>query len=111
MKKFLVVYRMDMEAMKKMMETSTPEDRQKGMDEWKVWMQTNAGHFADMGAPAGKNTHITAQGATAMSNDIAGYSVLQAESMEAATAILLTNPHFKMPGATVDLMEITPMGM
>lgn len=102
---------MDMDAMKKMMETASAEDRQKGMDEWKTWMQTNADHFADMGAPVGKNTHVSASGATVMSNDIGGYSVLKAESAEAAAAMLADNPHFKMPGATVDLMEIPEMAM
>ena len=110
MKKFLVLYRMDMEAMKKMMETSTPEDRQKDMDGWKVWMQTNMAHFADMGGPTGKNMQVTAGGAAPKSNDLGGYSIVQAESLEAATAMLADNPHLKMPGATIDLAEITAMG-
>ena len=102
---------MDMEAMKKMMETSTPESRQQGMEAWKTWMSTNAGIFADMGGPVGKNTQVSATGAMQMTNDIAGYSVVKAESVESATALLAGNPHFGMPGATVDLMEIMPTGM
>ena len=111
MKKFLVLYRMDMEAMKKMMETASAEERKKGMEEWGVWMKKHAGDFADMGAPTGKNTEVSASGAAEKSNDIGGYSILQAESKEAAEALLKDNPHFKMPGATVDMAEIMPMGM
>lgn len=100
---------MDMDAMKKMMETASPEDRQKGMDEWKTWMQSHQEIFADMGGPTGKNFSVTSSGATAHSNDVGGYSIVQAESIEAATAALAGNPHFSMPGATIDLAEIVTM--
>lgn len=109
MKKFLVLYRMDMEAMKKMMETSTPEERQKGTQEWKDWMAANAAHFADMGGPIGKNTSVSPAGAQDMSNDIGGYSIVQAESKEAAIELLKSNPHFTMAGSTIDIAEIVSM--
>ncbi len=111
MKKFLALYRMDLEAVKKFMAESTPEQRKDGMAEWGAWMKNHTADMADMGAPLGKNTQVSASGATEMSNDIMGYSVLQAESKEAALAILADNPHMKMPGATVDLAELGSMGM
>ena len=111
MKKFLVLYRMDLAAMKKFMSESTPEQRKGGMDEWGVWMKNHMADMADMGAPLGKNTVVSATGAVEQSNDIMGYSVLQAESKEAAAKILADNPHFKMPGTTVDLAEAMPMEM
>lgn len=100
---------MDMEAMKKMMTESTPEQRQAGMDSWKVWMAAHTADMSDMGGPVGKNSHVSKEGATEMSNDVAGYSVFQAESKEALTALLADNPHFDMPGATVDMMEVLSM--
>ncbi len=109
MKKFLVIYRMDMEAMKKMMSEASAEDKQKGTDEWKTWMEAHHADFADMGGPTGKNTQVTATGATEVSNDVGGYSVIQAESKEAAVAMLAGNPHFSMPGSTIDLAEIVSM--
>jgi hypothetical protein len=109
MKKFLVLYRMDMDAMKKMMETTSKEEREKGMAEWGTWMAAHKADFADMGGPVGKNTAVTTGGATETSNDLGGYSVVQAESKEAAVALLKDSPHFKMPGATVDLMEVVSM--
>ena len=111
MKKFLVLYRMDMEAMKKMMETASAEDRKKGMDEWATWMKSNMSIFADMGGPTGKNMQVTSAGMTQMSNDIGGYSIVQAESAEAAAEMLKTNPHFQMPGSVIDLAEIVSMGV
>jgi hypothetical protein len=106
MKKFLVLYRMDMAEMKKMMETTTPEQRNAGMAEWGVWMKNHAADMVDGGAPVGKNTTISASGANEVSNDLGGYSIVQAESKETAIKLLSDNPHFKMPGATVDLAEI-----
>lgn len=100
-----------MEAMRKMMAETSPEDRQKGMAEWGVWMQSHAADFADMGGPTGKNMSVTKGGASEVSNDIGGYSVVQAESKEVAARLLADSPHFSMPGASADLMEIVPMGV
>jgi len=111
MKKFLVLYRMDMVAMQKMMQETSAEDRKKSMGEWAEWMKENAAMFADSGAPVGKNMQVSSSGATQVSNDIGGYSIVQAESADAAAKLLAGNPHFQMPGATIDVMEIMPMGM
>ena len=101
---------MDMAAMRKMMETSSAEDKKKGMDEWGAWMKKNMGIFADMGGPTGKNMQVTSSGMKQVSNDIGGYSVVQAESAEAAAKALAGNPHFQIPGAVIDLAEIMQMG-
>ena len=101
---------MDMDAMKKMM-TENPEAGKKGMEEWGMWMKNHMADFADPGAPIGKNSQVSASGAADKSNDIAGYSIVQAESAEAAAKMLATNPHFQMPGATIDMAEIMQMGM
>lgn len=100
---------MDMEAMRKMMEETSAEDRKKSMGEWGMWMKNHMADFADSGAPVGKNTQITTGGASDMSNDIGGYSIVQAETKEAAAKLFADNPHLKLPGAVVDLMEIVPM--
>jgi len=110
MKKFLALYRMDMDAMKKMMEESSKEEREKGMGEWKTWMMAHTADMADMGGPVGKNTVVSTSGATESRNDLGGYTVFQAESKEAVVALLADSPHFSMPGAVVDVMEITQMG-
>ena len=101
---------MNMAEMKKMMETSSAEDRKKGMEEWGAWMKKNMAIFADMGGPTGKNMQITPSGMTQVSNDIGGYSIVQAESAEAVAKLLANNPHFHLPGSTIDLAEIVSMG-
>lgn len=101
---------MDMAAMQKMMAESSPEQRKKGMEEWGTWMKSNAALFADMGGPTGKNTEISPSGALQKSNDIGGYSIVQANSIEEASTALKTSPHFQMPGAVIDIAEIVAMG-
>ncbi len=109
MKKFLVLYRMDMAKMKELMATMTPEDQKKDMAEWGEWMKANMASFADGGAPVGKNMEVSASGSVQKSNDVGGYSILQAETIEEAAKIIATGPHVKMPGATTDVMEIVAM--
>lgn len=109
MKKFLAIYRMDAAEMQKMMATMTPEQRQKGMAEWEAWMKENAASFADRGGPAGKTKKVAASGITDTRNDIGGYSIVQADSYDAAAALFAGSPHLSMPGATVEVMEITSM--
>lgn len=109
MKKFLVMYRMDMAEIKNYMATMTEEAKKADMAEWGAWMQQNMEHFADAGGPLGKNLQVSSAGASEVSNDLAGYSIVNAESKEAVAALLSGSPHLKMPGTTTDVMEIISM--
>ena len=109
MKKFLVIYRMDMAKMREMMATTSKAEQDKGMQEWGAWMEANKSSFADSGAPAGKNTSVSTGGAEEHSNDVGGYSIMQGESKEAVIEVLKKSPHLMMPGATCDVMELMSM--
>ena len=111
MKKFLVLYRMDMAKMREIMANSTPEQQKESMNEWRLWMEKHAASFADGGAPAGKNTQVTASGASEVSNDVGGYAIMQGNSKEEVVAVLAESPHLKMPGTTTDVMELLEMEM
>lgn len=100
---------MDMTKIKEYMATMTDEAKKADMEEWGAWMQKNMAHFADAGGPVGKNTQVTAAGASEISNDVAGYSIVNAESKEAVVALLADSPHLKMPGTTTDVMEVMAM--
>lgn len=102
---------MDMAKMKESMATMTPEDQKKEMAEWGEWMKANMASFVDDGNPVGKNTEVSASGIVQKSNDVGGYSIVQAETMEDAAKIIASGPHVKMPGATTDVMEIVEMKM
>ncbi len=110
MKKFMVLYMMPAAVMAEMMKNSTPEMREKGMKEWKDWMETHKADLAEFGGSFGKNMRVTKEGGTMQSNDLGGYSVIQAESQEAVANILADNPSFSdMPGSYIEVMEIMTM--
>jgi hypothetical protein len=72
-------------------------------------MKKNLSSFADHGGPVGKTKRVAANGVSDTKNDIGGYSIVQAESYEAAAALFGDNPHLALPGATVEIMEIVPV--
>jgi hypothetical protein len=110
MKKFMVLYMMPVGAMEEMMKNSTPEMREKGMQGWKMWMENHKSDLADMGAGFGKNMRVKKEGSMMESNEIGGYSIIQAESQEAVAQILADNPSFTdMPDSYIEVMEIMSM--
>ena len=110
MKKFLVLYMADAAAFEKMMQASTPEQRQKGMEAWMKWMGAHKASLVDGGAPLGKSKRVDTKGASDTKNDIGGYSIVQADSAEAATKLFgKDHPHLQMPGGWVEVIETMPM--
>ena len=69
------------------MKNSTPEQQKKGMDAWMKWMNANKTSIVDGGAPLGKTKRVDSNGSSNTKNEIGGYSVVQAESHDAATKI------------------------
>lgn len=110
MEKFLVLYMAPAESMNEMMKDMTPEQAKSGMEEWTNWMNERKEHFADMGAPAGKTKRVTLAGVEDIKNDVTGYSIVQAESHEAAAKIFENMPHYQIRGAYVDVMRLADMG-
>jgi len=108
MKKFLVLYKAPVEAFAQMMK-ATPEQQKAGMDAWMAWGKKAASSIVDMGAPLGKALRVTPSGVSPTSNDLGGYSILQAESKEALAATLKGHPHFMMPDSSIEITELMPM--
>jgi hypothetical protein len=108
MKKFLVLYRgtaAGFEQMKK----STPEQQKASMEAWMTWSKKAASSIVEMGSPLGRSVHVTESSAAPSSNDLGGYGVMQAESADALVAALKGHPHFMMPGASIDVVEMMPI--
>jgi hypothetical protein len=110
MKKFVVLYMASRADFEKMMENSTPEQQKKGMDAWMKWMDDNKSSIVDGGAPLGKTKRVDSKGASNIKNEIGGYSIVQAESPDAATKLFgKDHPHLQMPGAWIEIIEIMPI--
>jgi hypothetical protein len=108
MKKFLVLYKAPTSAFEQMKAT-TAEQQKAGMDAWMAWGKKAAPAIVDMGAPLGKSLRVTTEGTSPTTNDLGGYSILQAESKEALAEALKGHPHFMMPGGFIEVIEFMPM--
>lgn len=110
MKKFMALYMSPAVAMEQMMKDSSSDDMRNEMKLWEIWMEENKDSIVDGGDPLGKTKQATVDGVTDIKNEIDGYSIVQAESHEAAMELFGANhPHFNVAGATIDVMEIVPM--
>ncbi len=108
MKKFLVLYKAPTASFQQMM-SATPEQQKAGMEAWMAWGKKAASAIVDMGAPLGKSLRVTPTESSPSTNDLGGYSVLQAESKEELAKTLDGHPHFMMPGGFIDVVEIMPI--
>ena len=68
------------------------------------------GAIVDMGSPLGKTKRADARGISDTSNAMAAYTIVQAESHEAAAKIFENHPHFTIfPGEAIEIMECLPI--
>ena len=111
MKKFMVLYMAGSADFEKMMKTSTPEQQKKGMNAWMKWMGKHKKSLVDEGAPLGKTKRVDAKGASNAKNGVGGYSIVQAQSHDAAAKLFgKSHPHLQMmPGGWIEIVEIMPM--
>jgi hypothetical protein len=108
MKKFLALYLGSPDAMKKWV----PTDAQKkaGMEAWMKWATDNGRAIVDHGSPLGKTKRIDKSGVSDTRNAVGAYTIVEAESHEAAAALFVNHPHFTIfPGESVEIMECLPM--
>ena len=109
MKKFMVIYHAPASAQEKIAE-STPEQMQEGMKPWMEWAEKCGDGLVDMGSPLGNGQKITTSGSEPSSHSVAGYSILQAEDMEGAKAMLMEHPHLKWTeGCEIEVHEMMPL--
>jgi hypothetical protein len=109
MKMFLVLYRAPTSGFEQM-KNATPEQQKAGMDAWMAWGKKAHASIVEMGAPLGKSLRVSKGGAASpTTNDLGGYSILQAESKEALAKTLEGHPHFMMPEGWIEVVEIMPV--
>jgi hypothetical protein len=74
-------------------------------------MAANQKSIVDGGAPLGKTKRVDQKGVSDARNDIGGYSVVEADSHDAAAKIFgKDHPHLQMmPGTWIEVTEIMPL--
>jgi hypothetical protein len=113
MKRFLAVYTGSPAAMDqwKAMDPRQREEKEKaGKAAWKQWVADHQNAIVDQGAPLGKTKRVSSDGASDYRNNLAAYTVVQADSHEAAARMFEGHPHFTIfPGESVEVMECLPL--
>jgi hypothetical protein len=81
-----------------------------GIAAWKAWVEKYQGAIVAMGGPLGKTKKITQRGIEDISNDMGAFTVVRAESNEAAAKLFENHPHFTIfPGEAVEVMPVLPI--
>jgi len=109
--KYMVLYRSSVPASEQMATaSSSPEAAQAGMQLWMDWAGRVGSAMADMGTPLEPVAVLDSAGgsATAGSPFIGGFSVLEADSVDAVKGLLDNHPHFQAPGASIEVLEYLP---
>src|SRR5207247_11205650 len=109
MKRFLVTYLAPASVIadwKKTDPAQRKEAETKMQAQWKKWMTDNAKMFVDVGAGVGKTKLVNTQGTSDTKNDIMLYSVVEAESHEAAAKSFEGHTHFQIPQSSIVVMEM-----
>lgn len=99
MPRFLVLYHSSISA-GEMMANTTPEQAEAGMEAWMGWAGRWASAVVDMGSPLDNGRRVVGQSVTAVPSGITGYSIVEADSADAAAEIFVDHPHFQTPAET-----------
>lgn len=90
-----------------------PEEQQKIMEEWGAWYGMMGENVVDGGAPFGASKHIVSAGTIADGplgdTPATGYTVISAESLDAAASACANHPHINH-GGQVQVFEWIDMG-
>ncbi len=92
------------------MKDATPEDMKSGMEAWMAWAEQCGDGLVDLGSPLSGGRKVSDSGHSASQRSVVGYSILQAEDMEGALALLEGHPHMGWAeGCEIEVHECLPL--
>jgi hypothetical protein len=81
-----------------------------GMAGWKAWVEKHQSAIVGMGGPLGKTKKVSQRGTEDISNEMGAFTVVRADSHEAAAKLFENHPHFAIfPGESVEIMPVLPI--
>ena len=108
MKKFIVTFHAPASAMEQMggMASASPEEQKQAMEPWMAWAERAGSALVDPGSPLMGGLTLSKSGSSPSDKGVVGYSILQAEDMQAAKALLGDHPHLEwMAGCEIEVYE------
>lgn len=86
------------------------EQAQEWRAQWTAWMEKAGPAFADPGAPFGPSTSLVDDGSRAGAASLTGYSIVEADSLDAAAALANGHPYLSEgKGNAIDIYELMPV--
>ena len=111
MKKFVVIYYAPTSNVEQM-SAASPEEMQKVMGGWMDWIAKCGDALVDIGTPLGDGQQLSKSGSSPSDKNVTGYSIMQAEDIQRAIALLQGHPHLEMgSGFEIEVHESMPMPM
>jgi hypothetical protein len=91
-------------------ETARRSREQEGMAAWKGWVEKHRDAIVTMGGPLGKTKRVAQGSVSDVSNHMGAFTVVRADSQEAAAKMFEKHPHFSIfPGDAVEIMPVLPI--
>jgi hypothetical protein len=91
-------------------ESERKAKEQAGMAAWHAWVAKHQAALAQMGGPLGKTKRVGLGGIADTGNEMGAFTVVRAESHEAAAKMFENHPHFAIfPGEAVEIMPVLPI--
>ncbi len=89
---------------------ASPEEGAKLKAKWKAWVGGLGDAVVDPGTPLGKSRTVNSDGVSddGGSNPLMGFSIVKADSMDAALELAKACPHLEI--GTVEVAEVMDMG-
>jgi hypothetical protein len=105
--KFILLYRGPATPM----EDFTPEQSAEQMRAWGAWMERVGPALVDAGTPFGARTTVSDNGTSPAASDLNGYSIVEADSVDAAKKYTEDHPFLSEAKGrfTVEIFELVPM--
>jgi hypothetical protein len=105
MNRYLVLYKAP-SSVRERLARATPEEAMAGVQAWTDWQERWGAAVVDAGRPVGRSMTITPAGPSAATSSIVGMSVLQAEDMRSALAMVEGHHHLAWDaGCEIELLE------
>lgn len=109
MRRYIVLYHAPLSVAERFAQAS-PEEAMKGMQLWVDWASKLGPALIDPGKPLGQAIKVTSAGSTTIDSTIIGMSILQADTMDEALAMVKDHHHLHWAsGCEISLLEEMPI--
>jgi hypothetical protein len=91
-------------------ESERKAKEKEGIAAWGAWVQKHQSAIVEIGGPLGKTKKVSSRGVEDIGNEMGAFTVVRAQSHEAAAKMFENHPHFAVfPGERIEIMPVLPI--